>query len=243
VATSHTGTGEASVVYLPPSGNVSYEMPSEDETVATSTAERDAINARTANNRAVGKARRFIVAWMLTRMWTLTYADAEWDRAAVRADVNDFLQRLRKHLGEEFPALYVIERHPGGHGYHVHLALQARFIDKHVLQSLWGRGLVQYADGNKAIRKEKTKRGQARCLARYLTKYMTKAWAEEHHPGEHRYEVTQGFQVGRVRRVFSTLAQAVEWLTSLEQTRPVRHWHSRDAEDWHGPPCWVLGWD
>ena len=108
--------------------------------------------------RAKKELRLFIVANVLTRMWTLTYAEEHWDRDVVIADVNDWLQRLRVYLDCTFPAAYVLELHPEGHGIHVHVAMESRFILHPEMQRLWGHGLVQYSDGNKAIKRIRGKR-------------------------------------------------------------------------------------
>jgi hypothetical protein len=157
-------------------------------------------------------------------------------------DVNDFLQRLREHLGEAFPAAYVLELHPKGHGLHVHIALQSRFIRWELLGQLWGHGHVQYSDGAVAIRNAGSKRAQSRRLAQYLTKYMAKGWADQHDAGDHRYEVTQGFQPETSRRVFYSLAAALDWLDSTDGA-PATQWCSDSAEDWEGPPVWAFRYD
>jgi hypothetical protein len=240
LATRNLGTGEASIVYLVPLSEKDLDLPSEDKTAVVDLLERAADNARRASSRAAKNLRLFIVANCLTRMWTLTYREEQWDREAIMADVNDFLQKLRVHLGEDFPAVYVIEKHPKGHGRHVHIALQSRFIKWELLGQLWGHGWVQYSDGQKAVDQAKGKRAKARKLAGYLSKYMAKGWAEEHELGDHRYEVTQGFGVEQVRRVFKSLAAAIGWVNEAEGGRPEFQWSSDGVEDWHGPPAWIL---
>ena len=240
LATRSLGTGEASIVYLTPIREKVLELPSEDKTSVIGELERAASNARRAGGRAVKNLRLFIVANVLTRMWTLTYEVAEVDRAVVMADVNDFLQRLRVHLGEDFPAAYVLEWHADRERLHVHMALQSRFIRWELLGQLWGHGHVQYSDGQRAINQAKGKRLKARRLAGYLCKYMAKAWADDHEHGHHRYEVTQGFGIEKERRVFKTLAAAIGWVNDCEGFRPAYQWCSDGVEDWHGPPAWVL---
>jgi hypothetical protein len=240
LATRIVDTGEASVVYIHPSKDPvrkQKELTREEELL------RLVRNSDRSERRAKKELRLFVVANVLTRMWTLTYAEEHWDREQVIADVNDWLQRLREHLDCSFPAAYVLELHPGGHGIHVHVALESRFILHAEMQRLWGHGLVQYSDGNKAIKRIRGKRAKARALAGYLCKYMAKGWDDLHEPGQHRYERTQGFGVGRVRRVFRTLAQALDWLDAEEGRSPVSTWHSDSSEDWNGPPCWMLTYD
>jgi hypothetical protein len=240
LATRNLGTGEASIVYLLPRAEKDLRLPSEDKTGVVDSIERQADNARTASRRAVKNLRLFIVANVLTRMWTLTYKLSEVDRDVVMADVNDFLQRLRVHLGDAFPAAYVIEWNEDRQRLHVHLALQSRFIKWELLGQMWGHGLVQYSDGQKAVDQAHGKRAKARKLASYLCKYMAKAWAADHEHGQHRYEVTQGFGVEKVRRVFKSLAAALGWLNDAEGDRPEFQWCSDRVEDWHGPPAWVF---
>lgn len=204
--------------------------------------EREAANVRRANVKAAKNLRLFIVANVLSRMWTLTYADAHWERGKVIADVNDWLQRLRTELGVSFPAAYVLELHPGGHGWHVHVAMPSRYIEWRKMGRLWGHGHVQFSDGNRWIKKAGGKREQSRRLAAYLAKYMAKSWADHHAPGDHRYEVTQGFKVQKERRVFRTFEEARAWLESCEVSPLLTAWSSDRVEDWHGPPAWVFVW-
>jgi len=239
VATYTVGTGEASVVWEMVPGEKEL---SEVETPPTP--EDLEKNRKRASNRARKTLRQFVVRNQLSRMWTLTFSTEWWDRAEVIAVVNDWLQRLRVELEGPFPAVYVLELHPGGHGYHVHVALQSRFIRWERMGQLWGWGNVQYSDGNKAVRRETGKREQSRLLARYLSKYMAKAWDEHHEPGDHRYEVTQGFQPDKVRRTFHTLGDAWRWLEGLDTGSMRVVWSSADVplEDYGGPPTWLVEW-
>src|ERR1035437_6494944 len=100
LATRSLGTGEATVVFLSPPKDKILEFPSERKTSAIDELERAADNARKSSSHAAKQLRLYIVANVLTRMWTLTYALPVTDRDVVMADVNDFLQRLRVHLGD-----------------------------------------------------------------------------------------------------------------------------------------------
>ncbi len=186
-------------------------------------------------------ARRYAIANLLTVNWTLTSEEPAFERATIVRRVNRFLTALRIELGEAFPYLYVLELHPGGHGYHVHLLLQERFIDKHKVQRMWG-GIVWFArhkrdsDGNKL-----KARHSARQAAGYLLKYVTKDW--EPGSGEHRYERSTGFNEEEVRRLFRSFSEALAWVGSFLNGDPVlSQWESDSVEDWHGPPvrwvCW-----
>jgi len=237
------GTGEATVVWMGGSGGGGLSDGFAGAESPEDASRRAVANAARASMRAAKTLRQYCVANVITRMWTLTYAAAEWDRGAVTADVNDFLQRLRVHLGGDFPAIYVIEKHPGGHGLHVHVGLQSGFIDWGLFGSLWGHGHVQYSDGQKGISRVRGKRAQARQLAKYLSKYMAKGFDECHDFGRHRYEVTQGFSVIVSRRVFGTFAGALRWLLDVEGSAPSVSWCSSGVEDWHGPPAWWFQFD
>lgn len=235
------GTGEAVIVYCPPRRDKLHTKPWERETDELEQLLRLAQNLRRADGRASRELRRYIVKNCLTRMWTLTYVDVVVDRAKVIRDVNDFLQRLRVLLDvDELPSAYVIE--PFEHGLHVHLALESRFIDWHAFGQTWGHGLVQYSDGMRAVRAQRGKRAQARMLALYLCKYMSKAWAQHHSPGDHRYEVAQGFGVELARRVFKSRAEARAWLVD-RLGQPATEWWSGESESWEGPPVWSFTWD
>jgi hypothetical protein len=242
MASEALDTGEAVVVYASARRDKDFSKPWEYETTPEEDLVRQAKNQRRAEGRAKRELRRYIVKNGLSRMWTLTYAEATFDRAKVIGDVNDFLQRLRLVLQCSFPAAYVIERHPGGHGLHVHIALQSRFIDWAQFGRTWGHGHVQFSDGMQVVRAQVGKRAQCRMLAKYLSKYMAKAWTDSHEPGDHRYEVAQGFAVVLSRRVFKTRQEATAWLTD-RLGAPADVWWSGDSETWEGPPVWAYTWD
>jgi hypothetical protein len=197
-------------------------------------------NKERAQRRARSRVRRYCVANQLSRLWTLTYADAEWDVEHVKRDVNEFVRALRAELKRSLAYVVVLELHPEGHGIHVHLVLEAMFVNKTRLQEIWGHGLVQYSD-----RKSGHSRGgreRARMAAGYVSKYLGKdlGWVGV---GRHRYEVAEGFAV-RVERspavTWPELCELVEALTG--GVAPYRSWSSRQSPDFTGPPCWWLVW-
>jgi hypothetical protein len=245
------GTGETTIVWH--TGKKFYD-PETGELVGPPITDREMTEERWLQNRkrslrrAKKEQRLFIVKNGTGRMWTLTFARATelHEREWVIAQVNDFMQRLRVHLGEAIPYTYVLELHPEGHGWHVHLALPKRFIDKHRLQALWGHGLVQFSDGNRWIQKRgaggrrPSFREQCRRTAHYLSKYLGKTF-DEFPPGVRRYETAKGFAVERVARSFRTFTEALSWLETQHQGDVIEHiWDSGEAEDWDGPPCWCV---
>src|SRR4051812_35660089 len=72
-----------------------------------------------ADRRARGKLRRYVAANRLTRLVTLTYADANHDAHAFRGDIALFIRRLRREIGKDaFAYAWVPEWHKSGHGIH-----------------------------------------------------------------------------------------------------------------------------
>lgn len=204
--------------------------------------ERAAESADRARRRAARAMRLYAVRNRLTRLWTWTYAEAQWDAAVVKRDANAAMGRLRKYLGRDLPYLYVLELHPGGHGLHVHVLLPSTFIAHEALSALWGHGFVQYSDREVALEQVKGQRARARMAARYLVKYVGKDVGRERPPGEHRYEVAQGFAPEVVRRsVESDWAGYVLLCSANGGEVPVESWSSAGREGWRGPPCrWWL---
>jgi hypothetical protein len=200
-------------------------------------------NARRAHSRARAEVRRYCAANQLTRLWTLTYREATFDRRRVVLDVEAFCRRLRAQFGD-LPYVYVLELHPSGHGWHVHFGLPARFFAHKTMGKLWGHGFVQFAD--RTSERAMKPLGRARKLARYLAKYLVKDFQRdeaghvyERVRGEHRYEVAQHFAVVCRRRRVDTLAQAerlVRWWAgevSLERSS------SAEWTDYRGTACYV----
>jgi hypothetical protein len=153
----------------------------------------------------------------------LTRRDQTHEPSVVRRDFAAFARRLR----ESYPHLAwvrVLERHQSG-ALHVHLGL-SHYVPKDRLAALWGHGFVD-------VRKIRAGGGResARAAARYLSKYVTKSAVAA--PGEHRYEVRQGFQPRRVR----LFARTVDELLDLAgQGDAGYRWESWRDPTWTGPP-------
>jgi len=151
-------------------------------------------SAAEANRRARAQIRRYCAANGLNRLGTLTYAgEGCHDPRELRSDVGAFFRALRVGLGDErFPYLWVGQRHPGGHGLHVHFAV-GRFVNRTLIEGAWGRGFVHIKllgdlpVGSSALE-------EARLAARYISPYVSRTLADDRLPGLHRYEVAQGFQ-------------------------------------------------
>jgi hypothetical protein len=184
--------------------------------------------------------RRYCTANVLNRHATLTYAAPGCDDPAVlRSDVAAFFRQLRAELGTAFAYAWVPEWHPGGHGYHVHVAL-GRYVPRGTIGRAWGHGffwikLIGDLPTGSGSRRE------ARVVAGYLAKYVGKAFEDDRRPlGRHRYEVAQGFQPERVECYGISAADVVERASGVMGSKPERVWLSSSVEGWHGPPaCWA----
>jgi hypothetical protein len=181
-----------------------------------------------AERRARGQIRRYAVVNGCTRLVTLTYADQHDDPVRARRDLSAFTRRLRRAY-PDLRWVRVFERHASGM-IHVHLAV-SRFVPKADLAALWGHGFVD-------VRKIRSKRGareDARQAARYVAKYVRKdAWAD---PGEHRYEVREGYQARRVAVLAWSWAELLAAASSYQLTgEPAYVWDSATSADWTGPP-------
>jgi hypothetical protein len=210
---------------------VSPERTAEDED------EQQAAAAR----RARGKARRYCVANSLTRLGTLTYeGDGERDVHRLRRDVAAFFKHLRAHVGERFPYLWVPEWHKGGHGLHVHFAVN-RFVHRSWLTSAWPHGFVHIKLlGDLPARAGVV--GESRAAARYLAKYVGKDLGGQI-AGLHRYEVAQDFQPKRVTYRALTQDEALGLAAAAMGRLPCYIWRSSEATKWRGPSAVFAQWD
>lgn len=137
--------------------------------------------------------RRYCKANTISRHLTVTYAEARSSRLEVLRDVAGFRKRLFAEVGQRFPMVAVPEQGTKNGRWHCEIGL-GRYVPQKVLERLWGHGWVsvhRYSDRHKTSDEAEN----ARKVAAYLCKYVAKAFLEtERSPGEHRYEVAQGFQ-------------------------------------------------
>ena len=195
--------------------------------------------------RARTKIRRYCQGNWLDTLWTFTYAKqgGEWDRDLVQLEVAAFFRRMRERYGP-LPYVWALELHPGGHGWHVHVALRG-FWPHDVLTSMWGHGIVEFSR-----RKHNGPDETGGCLRARLAAYIAKSLAgyvsKELEAGRdrHAYDVGQGFQPKVERWLGSSdedLRDAFDQRFGGEIWQA--EWRSEDAEDWHGPLVrwWVWG--
>ncbi len=195
-----------------------------------------------AGRRARAKLRRYCAANRLNRFGTLTYADSCGDPGQLRADVGGFFRGLRRELGGgALPYAWTSERHPGGHGLHVHFAV-GRYVRQRLIRDVWGHGFVHIKligdlpHGSGALE-------EARVAAGYLAKYVSKSLDDERRAaGLHRYEVAQGFQPERVQLQARGEEQLLAEANDRMGGEPARLWRSSSVVGWSRPPAVWCAW-
>lgn len=161
------------------------------ELIAQHEAERDqaelrALHADQAAKRAKKRVRQLCKAGGVDTLLTLTYRANEVDLAKCKADLKEFVRRLRRVV-PGFCAVAGFERQERG-AWHVHLACRRfdRELDYrgvklpsfNVIRAVW-RSVTGVRGGNVDVqsRKRNSKRSPAR-IAAYIAKYITKEFAE-----------------------------------------------------------------
>lgn len=219
-----------------------------EATITAITAPRDCVlvgtpdperSEREAARRAAIAVRRLVCEHRLVRMWTLTLAQRTTadDLPLVVRAVQGFCRKLRR----AYPRLVwlaVLEWHPGGHGWHVHMVVN-RFVPKVRIGELWGLGFV---DARLIVAKGDTKGlSSARRAGQYVAKYLTKSEDETapgHVKGDHRYLRPLGLQWTEVEAEgphCDLVALVWQHLGSVTWS-----WFSGTDEKWRGPACWVF---
>lgn len=123
-----------------------------------------------------------------TKFLTLTFSDSVRDRAPVRYAMNNMCKRYEIMFGHPLPYLSVLELHPGGHGYHVHMLVNAPYISQKVWHHrLWQKGFVSI---RRIIATDVV--GRRLRIARYLVKYLRKA-VDQVPPNSRRYNVSKAW--------------------------------------------------
>lgn len=191
--------------------------------------------------RAQAQVRRLVAEHELVRMLTLTQREATTaqQRPEVLHRVQLFVKRLRRRV-PRLKWLAVLEWHPGGHGWHVHMVVD-RFLPKALVAECWGHGFVDA----RLIRPKSGAGGRAavRQAATYVAKYLGKGEGEHEQPpherGDQRYLRAEGMHVTELAAegTFEQLVElAWEWLGG----RVGWAWWSGGADEWRGPPVLVL---
>lgn len=210
-------------------------LPTKGRTPDPERAEREAVR------RAQATVRRLVTEHRLVRMWTLTLREAT--TAEQRGEVLRLVQLFVKRVHRRLPGLKyvaVLEWHPGGHGWHVHMVVN-RFVPKRLVGELWGHGFVD----TRLIRPrgDATEVAGARKAAAYVAKYLGKGEGEHtqppHERGAQRYLRSEGLDIVELlgeghfsdllRWAWESFPQGVSWV-----------WWSGNEHTWRGPPCLVL---
>lgn len=176
--------------------------------------------AEVAARRARSMVRRLCRQYRLRYMWTLTYRGAGCHEYKVVARHIEGLARWLRRRRLAWVA--VPELHPGGHGYHVHLAL-AEYVPWQEMVRAWCHGHVQSPRVRQRGRAVRTaKLGVDRVIG-YLCKYISKAMGGDGHVrGQRRYWRGRSMQLARERSRYWELADALAHLARLVGARPCR---------------------
>jgi hypothetical protein len=158
--------------------------------IASDRANRDEVEhqermARKSAQRARKRIRQLCKVIGVDTLLTLTYRSCELDLVRCKADLKEFVRRLRRHV-PGFCAVAGFERQQRG-AWHVHLACRrfdrelsykgARVKSYNVIRAVW-RSVTGEREGtiNVQSRKRNSQRSPAR-IASYISKYITKDYA------------------------------------------------------------------
>lgn len=191
--------------------------------------------------RAQAAVRRIVTEHRLVRMWTLTLAEATSaeQRGEVVHKVQLFVKRVRRRF-RRIKWLAVLEWHPGGHGWHVHMVVD-RFVPKELVGDLWGWGFVD----TRLIRPkgEATSASAARKAAQYVAKYLGKGEGEHEQPpherGDQRYLRAEGLGITEVHAEGS-FGDLVRLMWSWWPSGIGWAWWSGTDPEWRAPPVLVV---
>jgi len=146
-----------------------------------------------------------------SKLLTLTFAEACLDRVRVGDCIALMCKKYARKTGLSLPYISVLELHPGGHGYHVHMLINSPYITQEEWQDhLWAQGIVDV----RAIRRRKGLYSTF-AVASYLVKYIEKD-ADNVPPGSHRYTKSKTWpQIPETEYLdFPSKEAALEWLKS-----------------------------
>lgn len=203
--------------------------------------ELDAENEARSVRRSRSEIRRMCRQFKLCRMWTLTYAgEGCHDRTQLVRHLETFAREMKARW-PEVVWLAVPELHPGGHGWHVHVAV-SEFIHWRAFNAAWPHGQTESPRGPDG--KRLAGKIDASVTASYLGKYVAKSLGEGRtHLGQHRYFRPKGVEVevdelrGRILAYDDARAVAIAYFGGVP---PAYEWTSDEQEDWPGPPVGYL---
>lgn len=160
-------------------------------------ADADAKNRERAARRARTQVRRLCKTMLADTLLTLTYRANETDLDRVKADLKEYVRRVRRVI-PEFMAVACFETQKRG-AWHVHLATakipavlrpvsgSGDFRSFNVLRSIW-HSVVGDRGGNVDLsRRKRHSRKSAAEVAAYISKYIGKAFEEGMDKGRNRW--------------------------------------------------------
>lgn len=148
-----------------------------------------------------------------SKLLTLTFKEPCFDRSHVAVAVNHMCSRYLRDHNQPLAYLSVLELHPGGHGYHVHLIVNTPYISQAIWQDkLWQQGIVDI----RSLGKRGSSYSDSK-TAHYLVKYMEKD-AADLPPGSRRYNVSQTWPKRPPTEYlhFENYDDAYEWFQQVE---------------------------
>lgn len=245
----YPSTGEAVITYVNAPSRSRIDAADKPVPVLSSEEQQDRLrrSKQRSIKRARTRSRRYAVHNKLHILWTLTYRPGSpglHSRSLCKKDAATFVKELQRKLGR-FPFFYVAERHPDGHGWHIHLLI-GRWVSWPVVAGIWHQGQVDVVDLALEHRRSGMTMNQAvKQAASRGSMYCAKQWSDEDRPrADHLYEVGQGFAPKPIEGEASTLADALTTVFGFFGHRqPDSVWDSNQAEHWDGPPVFVLRWD
>lgn len=146
-----------------------------------------------------------------SKFLSLTFAEPCFVRDHVRRGLDHMCRRYARMMGCPLPYLSVLELHPGGHGYHVHMLINSPWVSQKDWQDdLWKLGIVNI----KALDSDGGPLDLGR-VSHYLAKYVEKD-ALNVPLGSRRYNVSKAWpKVPELEYLdFDTPEEAFAWVGS-----------------------------
>ncbi|MBA7540061.1 hypothetical protein ES705_32350 [subsurface metagenome] len=148
-----------------------------------------------------------------SKLLSLTFKDPCFDREHVAFSIKNMCSRYLRDHHQPLAYLSVLELHPGGHGYHVHMLVNAPYISQAAWQDdLWQQGIVDI----RSLGKRGSSYSDSK-VAHYLVKYMEKDAANVP-PGSRRYNISRAWPKRPPTEYlqFEDYEAAYEWFSQVE---------------------------
>lgn len=195
--------------------------------------DKDARNRERAARRARTEVRRLCKAMKADTLLTLTYQANETDLDRCKADLKEFVRRVRRVL-PDFMAIAGFERQKRG-AWHVHMATaripavlrpvngSGDFRSFNVLRSIW-RSVTRERGGNVDLsRRKRHSRKTPAEIAAYISKYIAKEFLEGVDKGRNRWtkfgdvEAPQVIELPECANMLQAFNVAYEFITDAHK--------------------------